>query len=92
VPRAAVLQLLAVGSAARKRWWSAVNRAGGYSVEPFSSRYWWTRDRLIREICEQTLSRPDSWLQTLRQPRLRFYDERVVEYSWALATIAASPP
>jgi hypothetical protein len=70
-------------------WWQLLNAASGYKVAPFNARYWWTRARLVTEVCDQVLASPTAWETVIRQPRFRHYDERVVEYSWAMSRIAA---
>ncbi len=75
-------------SRAHRAYWSLLNAARGHKVVPFSARYWWTRERLVTEICEKTLAEPASWEELIRDRRFGHYDERVVEYSWALARIA----
>ncbi len=70
------------------KWWDLQNQVGKYSVQPYSPRYWWTRQKLVTQICESTLSSPADWKNFIYQPHFRFYDERLVEYSWAMKQIS----
>ena len=69
------------------QWWNFLNWYRQYEVEPYSSRYWWTRQQLVAEICDRTQADPEQWHTYIRQSRFRFYDERIVEYSWAASRI-----
>lgn len=70
------------------KWWDMQNSIGNYSVQPYSPRYWWTRQELVAKLCEATLSNPDSWKDLIYKSHFHFYDERLVEYSWAMKQIA----
>ncbi|MBP0010134.1 MULTISPECIES: class I SAM-dependent methyltransferase [unclassified Roseofilum] len=70
------------------KWWDMQNSIGKYSVQPYSPRYWWTRQGLVVQLCEVSLSNPDSWNDLIYQSHFQFYDERLVEYSWAMKQIA----
>ncbi len=69
------------------KWWDLQNQIGKYSVQPYSPRYWWTRQELVSQLCESTLLNPDNWHNFIYQPHFQFYDERLVEYSWAMKQI-----
>lgn len=70
------------------KWWNFLNWYQKYQVKPFSARYWWTRQKIVGEICERTLAASEYWDAYIHQPHLRFYDERIVEYSWAINKIS----
>jgi len=70
------------------QWWGLLNRFTAYEVEPFSIRYWWTRQELVAEVCENVLKSPEKWLFFLQQPRFKFYDERICEYSWVILSLS----
>ncbi|OUL19785.1 hypothetical protein BV378_31705 [Nostoc sp. RF31YmG] len=65
-------------------WWNFLNWQQKYQVEPYSIRYWWTRQQIVTEVCDHTLADPEGWKTYIRDPRFQFYDERIVEYSWAM--------
>ncbi|HEY9810712.1 MAG TPA: class I SAM-dependent methyltransferase [Halomicronema sp.] len=69
------------------KYWGFQNKIKNYQVKPFSARYWWTRQQLVAEICENTFADPEEWDIWIKQPRFQFYDERIVEYSWAMLKI-----
>jgi len=70
------------------KWWEIQNSIGKYSVQPYSPRYWWTRQELMSQLCTETLSNSASWNDLIYQPHFQFYDERLVEYSWAMKQMA----
>ncbi|MDJ1185083.1 class I SAM-dependent methyltransferase [Roseofilum casamattae] len=70
------------------QWWDWQNQRNKYSVLPYSPRYWWTRQELVAQLCESTLSNPADWTNLIYQPHFQYYDERLVEYSWAMKQIA----
>lgn len=72
----------------RYKWWNFLNSSRNYQVEPFSVRYWWTRQKLVTEICEETLKAPEKWPTYLQQVRFKFYDERIAEYSWVMLRLS----
>ncbi len=74
------------------RWWHFINIVTRYKVEPFSIRYWWTRDLLVKQICEITINDPEHWLDFLKDPRYKYYDERLVEYSWVATKFSSLTP
>ncbi|MEH2250272.1 class I SAM-dependent methyltransferase [Nostoc sp.] len=70
------------------KWWNFLNWHQQYQVEPFSVRYWWTRQQIVTEVCDHILTAPEDWKTYIRDPRFQFYDERIVEYSWAMRHIS----
>jgi SAM-dependent methyltransferase len=74
------------------QWWSLLNTLKGYKVEPFSIRYWWTRSLLVNEICELVINDPEHWLDYLKQSKYKYYDERIVEYSWVATKFSSLTP
>lgn len=74
------------------RWWHFINILTKYKVKPFSARYWWTRNLLVKEICELAINNPKHWLDYLKEPKYRYYDERIVEYSWVATKLSTLTP
>ncbi|MDJ1168121.1 class I SAM-dependent methyltransferase [Roseofilum sp. BLCC_M154] len=68
-------------------WWKLKNKIYKYEVDPYSPRYWWTRQEVVFQLCESTLLNPENWHNLIYQPHFQFYDERLVEYSWAIKQI-----
>lgn len=73
----------------RKKWlWKVLNKIQNFRTPPYTPRYFWTRNKLVKDLLKDISLDPKSWQSKIAHPHYQWFCERIPEYSWVASKFA----